>query len=1188
MNQKCALALLLLLCTGLCAQDFRATLTGIVTDPSGAAVPAATVKTTHNGTNAIKETKTTADGVYTVPYLDPGVYTIEVSAPGFQTLKRDKITLVVAQKLNLPLQLTVGQATTEITVTGQQETIDTGDASRGLVFDPVKVQQYPLNGRQTYMLMSLTPGVIFTQEQFGASGFSGTRGWDVNSSYKINGARPGGNLFLLNGAPISDNGGSWQLAPNVEAVQEFKVMTNTYDAAYGRFQGGVVNTTMKAGTNAWHGDVFEYWRNRIMDANSFQNNVVGAPKGFHNQHQFGGVVGGPIRKDKDFVMFSFEGWQEVVPFPANTNTPNAILRDGQHFTDMGMQIFDPLTTHQCGQLASEPCSGSNGSTYWRNPFPGNVIPTSRISPIGQKILGYYPNENVIGSLTNNFVAASNLGRYWYNQPIVRWDHNFGVNDKFYAMYTFQHGYEYRSSSGYPKPAAQGNTDNERTDNNVILNYTHVLSATTVFDVRASWGRFTQYSPGYNDQALQITTKDLGMTQMIHAPTYSRDITPRFTVDQYQTLFGSGGPISTWEPRSTWDLNPSITMTRGTHTIKAGFEYMYYAVGTIGLGNSNGAFTFNSNVTRQASGRSLTSTDRFNSIASTLLGIPDSGNIDYNDSRYVTRPYYAGYVQDDWKISQKLTVNLGLRYDVQLPWLERYDRRNRGFDINVKNPLSDQILAVWAANKKDYDATNPKYPYPAPPSVLTGKWLFPGVDGQPRRLYDTDWSNIAPRVGVAYRFQNKTVLRAGFGMFYKSPTQNNTTTGFNQSTSYTNSLDGGLTPSACSNGACVNGPPTGPYSLVNPFPQGLAAPLKAAGGFMTGIGNGVGYDPPNFKIPRTYQYSVGFQRELPKGIVAEVSYSGNLQVFETYGFDMNWPSGQAGVDLQNQAIADTTFYSTTLKNPFYGILPQTSGRGASPTIGRSSLMQLYPLWGGMTNNLMQAAKYRSDALQTKVEKRAFGDSNSAAGVMTWVLSWTFGKEFEQNHRLGASWNTTEPLIHELSNTDKAHNFSFSGVWDAPIGKGKKLLNVQNRAANMIIGDWRFDWILTYVSGYPTGWPDLINYCGVWTAQKQDEYHWFNNDKSCYAQRPSNTFRTNPDRFPGWIRDPQKPQLNAAVEKTIGISERYKIVLRGEMFNVANTPIRPGPNTSLTSPDFGTLPHSQLNFPRFAQIAGKFFF
>jgi hypothetical protein len=479
-----------LLAIGLLAQDFRATVSGQVTDPSGAAVPNATVRAVNSGNHQSKEVKTTSQGYYSIPYLDPGTYSVEVTASGFQTLRREAISVRVADKLNLPLRLSVGQMNQEVTVVGQQEVIDTTNADRGLVFDPIKTQEYPLNGRQTYMLMALTPGVVFTQEQFGASGFSGTRGWDVNNSYKINGARTGENLFLLNGAPISDNGGTWQLAPNVEAVQEFKVMTNTYDSSYGRFGGGVVNTTLRSGSNAWHGDVFEYWRNRLLDANTFQNNAQGLPKGYHNQHQFGGVIGGPVRKDKDFLFASFEGWQEVVPFPALSSTPPAILRDGQHFTDLGYKIFDPLTAHPCN-AATEPCRGQPNIS---NPFPGNVIPASRISPIGAKILSYYPNPTGAG-LNQNFVAAGNLGRYYYEQPMVRWDHVFGQNDKLYGVYTGQQGYEYRSTTGFPKPAATGNTNNQRTDQNAIIDYTHVLSPVSVLDIRASYGRFVQATPG---------------------------------------------------------------------------------------------------------------------------------------------------------------------------------------------------------------------------------------------------------------------------------------------------------------------------------------------------------------------------------------------------------------------------------------------------------------------------------------------------------------------------------------------------------------------------------------------------------------------------------------------------------------------------------------------------------------------
>ena len=274
-------ALIGLFATGLFAQDFRATLAGVVTDPSGAAVPNANVKAINAATNEGREVQSNAQGAYNIPFLDPGNYNIEVRANGFQLLKRADITLSVSQRLEMDLRLTVGQANTEVTVLGQEELLNTVDTERGLVFDPLKTQEYPLNGRQSYMLLSLTPGVIFTQEQFGASGFSGTRGWDVNNSYKFNGARAGNgnNAFLINGAIISDNGSQWDLRAQRgrhSGIQRHHHRLST--PPYGHEAGGVVNTTIKSGSNNWHGDVFDYFRNRVLDANYFQNDLPARPK----------------------------------------------------------------------------------------------------------------------------------------------------------------------------------------------------------------------------------------------------------------------------------------------------------------------------------------------------------------------------------------------------------------------------------------------------------------------------------------------------------------------------------------------------------------------------------------------------------------------------------------------------------------------------------------------------------------------------------------------------------------------------------------------------------------------------------------------------------------------------------------------------------------------------------------------
>jgi hypothetical protein len=348
---------LTLLSASLNAQDFRATVAGYVTDATGSAIVNAKIRAVQVDTAQVTEATSNHDGYYTLPYLVPSTYEIEVTAKGFKKLHRENVTLLVAQKLDLDLKLEIGAITSEVTVNANVETLQTADANGGLNFDSTMVSEFPLNGRQIYMLLDNTPGVLFTQEQFGSSGFSGTRGWDTNGSYVMNGGVQGTNSFSLNGAPVSLTG-SWQVAPNADAVQEFKVMVNTYDAAIGRTGGGSVNTTLKAGSNRTSGTLFNYMRNSILDANYTQNNQVGAPRGKHITNQFGGTFGTKLRKSREFIFLSFEGFRERVPFPVVASVPPLDVRDGQHFTDYKMTIYDPQTGHACVSRAPVPARSS--------------------------------------------------------------------------------------------------------------------------------------------------------------------------------------------------------------------------------------------------------------------------------------------------------------------------------------------------------------------------------------------------------------------------------------------------------------------------------------------------------------------------------------------------------------------------------------------------------------------------------------------------------------------------------------------------------------------------------------------------------------------------------------------------------------------------------------------------------------
>jgi len=791
------------------SQEYRATILGQVQDGSNSAIPSAVVKATKIGTNVTTETTSNGTGYYTLVGLDPGEYTVVITANGFKTTRRENIILQVAQKLNLPVILEVGQLNQEITVVGQQELVQSTSGSRGLVFDPVQMQEIPLNGRQAYMLMRLSPGVMFTQRTFGATGFSGTRGWDVNGSFVMNGGRSGSNQFLLNGAPISTDG-TFNMSPNVEAVQEMKVMVNTYDSQYARSGGGHVNTTLKSGANQWHGTLFNFWRNRVLDANTRQNNALGVGRGFRNQHQFGGTVGGAIRKNKDFIFFSFEGWRELVPFPSNTSVPPTAIRQGDfsNFVAQGqtgvIQVYDPLTSAPCGGTVQ--CSA--GGVFRRDPFPGNIIPANRISSIGRTILGFYPAPNFqTQSLVNNFTRPDNLGRYRYEQPMVRYDKILTEKDRLNFVFTFQDGSEFRNQNGFDAPAQTGNMPGTvRRDQNYIISYDRTMSATRILHMQANFNRFQQNFPDVSDY--NFTIDKLGMRPLPAVGTFQTTLAPRMNVGGFAAMFGN--QFINESSRQQLNFQANLSEVHGKHTLKYGVEMALLLNHNKASGRAGGEFSFNDQWSRQFLGISQGARDG-SSVASTLLGYPASGFIAYNDTFLRRQPYMAGFVQDDWRVRKNLTLNLGLRYDVQFPLIEIQNRLNRGFDYTGRQTNSNEIVQKW----RELAATGGTG-FPTAPAAVNGGLQFVGAGGQPRRAYNFDLTNIQPRFGFAWTVAPKTVIRGGIGIFHRTDTRGNISTGYSLNTDYINTLNAGQTPSAATAG--------GGYSLLNPFPDGVVTPF----------------------------------------------------------------------------------------------------------------------------------------------------------------------------------------------------------------------------------------------------------------------------------------------------------------------------------------------------------------------------
>jgi hypothetical protein len=501
--------------------------------------------------------------------------------------------------------------------------------------------------------------------------------------------------------------------------------------------------------------------------------------------------------------------------------------------------------------------------------------------------------------------------------------------------------------------------------------------------------------------------------------------------------------------------------------------------------------------------------------------------------------------------------------------EIHNRLNRDWDFTTVQPTSDAVIARWNTLR----AATPTMP--APPQALVGGMTFAGVNGQPRRVYDPDLSNIQPRIGVAYNFLTKTVLRGGFGIFHRTATQANLTNGFSIGTPYINSQTASQFPSAGLTGA---------YSLENPWPGGVIRPAGASNGIATNIGTGVSYDPPDRLIPRTFQWSFTLERELPWHMVLEASYVGSLTAKEPVGINLN----SMAKEHWDAAQKDPNFYNQRVSNPFLGIFPTTVGRGVSTDLSRQTLLQPYPHFDGLTNNLLPVGRAWYHGLQSRFEKRMLGQ-RSAGGALTWVMSYTWAKMMEKRWRDSNTMLWRDP-VNQVTAEDRTHNLTFAGIWDLPIGRGRALLGQPGTAAQLLLGGWTMNANFIYQSGVPlgawTGWQFL---CGDPQVASPTENSWFFNDRSrfnqCWRQLRPFEYVELPARF-GNIRGPAAPQIDLMMSKKFNVRERYQLEFRVEAFNAFNTPIRSDPpSTNPAAADFGILPVSQLNFPRNIQMGAR---
>ncbi len=697
------------------AQSELATLAGTVTDQSGAVVAGANVKVTNEGTNIATTVQTNENGRYFAPSLKPGVYTVAASRSGFKTVVNSGVTLQVNQAARLDLTLQVGEVTETVTVSGEAPLLSTENSGRGAVIDEKKIVELPLNGRDYNNLALLSPGVLAPTPRLQSIGFKG--------AFNVNGNRVFHNAFLLDGVDNTSysnsfRGGNVQVVqPSIDALQEFKIQTNAYSAEFGRSSGALINAVIKSGTNALHGSVYEFHRNDNLDANNFFANKTSAPKPFRLRNQYGGTLGGPIARDRTFFFGDYEGLRDRAGTVRLSSVPQPAWREGR-FT---VPIFNPYNPNDTGQDFRQPatpdCNNGQGACW--------IIPSSRIDPVGKRIIDVNPNPNtgLPGQIDNNFVNVPiELGRS--DQFDIRADHNFSTRVNLFGRYSFSDTTIFRPA---PRPGLSEGSFNDTfgaalwRSQQLALGSTWTVSPAVVSELRfgQTRGNFFQTPPNFGSgcpekliglRGAPTDESVCGGLPVMNLPGGNlRRIGRTTSVPQFQT------------PRN-WDIRDAVSWVRGGHAYKFGGEIIHVQTGIRDVSALLGAFTFSGRFSGQNG-------DYQGGAADLLLGFPTRYQQDSNTVFNQSQQIYSLYAQDDWRVSPKLTMNLGLRYEFATP------PRERDF--------------LWA----NFD--------PATNSYFNAKkgGLFEATTIHP------DYNNFAPRVGVAYTPLARTVVRAAYGIFF---------------------------------------------------------------------------------------------------------------------------------------------------------------------------------------------------------------------------------------------------------------------------------------------------------------------------------------------------------------------------------------------------------------------------------------
>jgi Carboxypeptidase regulatory-like domain/TonB dependent receptor-like, beta-barrel len=1125
------------------AQESRGTIIGRITDASGAVMPGVEVKATNTATNVIATAVTNAAGSFNIPFLLPGIYRVTAEITGFKKFVREGVEVRVSETVELNMPLEVGNVAETTEIRSETPLLDTTTPSLGQVIDQRRVQELPLFAGNPTELTLLAPGVVnATDMRLRKAAFN-----NAPSQIATDGNGQYNNEFTIDGVPNTFASGSTArvaFSPPVYAVREFKIQTSAYDASVGHTIGALTNLSTASGANEFHGEVHLWERNAAFDAPNFFNNKNNTKVPVYQDHRYGASIGGPITipslyngRNKTFFYYAYEGNKWGGPGTFTGTVPTLKQRQGD-FSDLlrlgpQYQIFDPRTTVSAG-----------GGRFRRDPIVGNIIPPERLDPVGLKIINLYPLPNRPGTADgrdNFFSSPKALEDYYVH--FARVDHAFSEKHRIFARFHYDWWEEDKNDDFLNRNNA---LFLNRINQGIAFDDVFVINPKIVLNVR--------YGLTYQEFPERRASRGFDLASLGFSPTLTnlvndKDLAtlPRVQINNYSTIarWETGDGTNTSLVHS---LSAGMAWLQGSHNLKFGTEFrVYRAFGNrfpqstapdIDIRANPPAGTLPATIYTRGPLDNSPLAPIGQELAMLLLGIP-AGTMAYSASYASQDKYFALYLHDDFKLTSKLTLNVGLRYELESPFTERFDRLVAGFAFDQSNPLE-------AAARANY-ARNPIPELPADQFRVLGGLEFVNQGAIGRSPFKGEKNNFMPRIGLAWQIDGKTVLRAGYGIFFDTLGVNTTApiqTGFSQNTPIQASLNNGLTYVA---------------TLANPLPNGLLTPQGPAGGLLTNINQNIMFFDPNMKHPYAQRWSLGVQRELPLGFVAEIAYVGNrgtrIPVFRNYN---TTPARFLSTrPTRDQATID--FLSQSFPNPFAGLDPIFGS-----TIMRANLLKPYPHFGDVrVEEPIGYAWYHS--MQNRIEKRF------SAGY-TFQLAWSWSKLMEAMEFL----NQTDPTPYEsIGEFDRTHRIAASGIWELPVGKGRRFGNGLPGVVNFFVGDWQISGVVTRQTGPALGFGNRI-FTGdlkniVLPSDERTAERWLNVDAGfnrVSTQQLANNIRTFPLRFSG-IRGDDQTRWDFSLTKSWPIGERLKMQFRADVFNAWNNVNFNAPNTDPTNSAFGSI-------------------